>query len=184
MYTIQWIIFIMGTIAVVWVSRSSFQRIPNHGFYRFFAWEIILILFAINMRYWFYSPLSPMQLVAWSLLIISLILIFQGVRMFQQRGKIDQDRADTSLIGIEKTTELVTTGIYRYIRHPFYSSLLFLAWGICFKQVTWLTLILATAATLFLILTAKVEEDENIAYFGEPYRVYMQSTKMFIPFVL
>lgn len=184
MYTIQWIIFIIGTIAVVWVSRSSFQKIPSHGFYRFFAWEIILILFAVNVRYWFRDPLSISQLVSWGFLIISLILIFQGVRMFQQRGKIDVDRADSSLIGIEKTTELVTTGVYRYIRHPFYSSLLFLAWGICFKQITWATVLLAATATLFLIRTAKVEEGENIAYFGEQYRKYMHSTKMFIPFVL
>jgi len=184
MYTIQWMIFIVGTIGVVWVSRSSFRKIPSHGFYRFFAWEIILILFAVNVRYWFENPLSPTQLVSWGFLIISLLLIFQGVRMFQKRGKIDHARADSSLIGIEKTTELVTTGIYRYIRHPFYASLLFLAWGICLKQITGMTLLLAGVATLFLILTAKKEEGENIAYFGEQYRTYMQSTKMFIPFVL
>lgn len=184
MYTIQWFVFIMGTIAVVWVSRAAFRRIPSHGFYRFFAWEIILILFALNVRYWINDPLSILQLVSWVLLVISLILILQGVRMFQKQGRIDVDRADSSLVSIEKTTELVTTGIYRYIRHPFYSSLLFLAWGTCFKQITWLTLLLAAAATLFLILTAKVEEGENIAYFGEQYRAYMQSTKMFIPFVL
>jgi protein-S-isoprenylcysteine O-methyltransferase Ste14 len=184
MFTIQWIIFIVGTIAVVWVSRAAFRRIPSHGFYRFFAWEIILILFAMNVRYWFKEPLSVTQLIAWGFLIISLILILQGVRLFQKQGKIDQNRADATLVGIEKTTELVTTGIYRYIRHPFYSSLLFLAWGICFKQITWFTVLLAAAATLFLILTAKMEEGENIAYFGEQYRVYMQSTKMFIPYVL
>jgi protein-S-isoprenylcysteine O-methyltransferase Ste14 len=42
---------------------------------------------------------------------------------------------------------------------------------------------LALAATIFLILTAKREEIENIEYFGEKYREYMKSTKMFIPSV-
>lgn len=106
------------------------------------------------------------------------------MQLFRQKGRIDQDRDDPSLVGIEKTTELVTSGVYGYIRHPFYSSLLFLAWGIFFKQITWVTLLLGIAATIFLILTAKKEEAENIEYFGEAYREYMQDTKMFIPFVL
>jgi protein-S-isoprenylcysteine O-methyltransferase Ste14 len=184
MYTIQWIIFVVGTIGIVWVSRSSLRNTSSHGFFRFFAWEIILILFAVNVRHWIKDPFSLHQIIAWVLLIISLILIFQGVQLFQKQGKIDQDRADPSLMGIEKTTELVTSGLYRFIRHPFYSSLLFLGWGICFKQITWLTLLLAATATLFLIMTAKREEVENIVYFGEQYREYMQHTKMFIPFVL
>jgi protein-S-isoprenylcysteine O-methyltransferase Ste14 len=42
---------------------------------------------------------------------------------------------------------------------------------------------LALAATLFLLLTAKVEEAECIQYFGPAYREYMTRTKMFVPFL-
>lgn len=174
----------VGTIGIVWVSRLSLKDIKSHGFYRFFAWEIILIMFAINVRYWFKDPFSIKQIIAWSLLIISLVLIFQGVKLLRQKGQIDRDRDDPSLVAIEKTTELVTSGVYRYIRHPFYSSLLFLTWGILFKQTTWVILGLAIAATIFLAITAKKEESENIVYFGEKYVEYMKDTKMFIPYVL
>jgi protein-S-isoprenylcysteine O-methyltransferase Ste14 len=184
MFTIQLVIFVVGTMVILSVSRSAFRDIRSHGVFRFFAWEIILIMFALNIRYWIKDPLSLRQIIAWTLLSISLVLIFQGVRLFRQQGQIDQDRDEPSLVGIEKTTELVTTGIYRYIRHPFYSSLLFLAWGIFFKQITLIMLIMGFAATIFLILTAKREEAENIEYFGEKYREYMKSTKMFIPYVL
>jgi protein-S-isoprenylcysteine O-methyltransferase Ste14 len=85
-------------------------------------------------------------------------LIIQGVRTFRQKDRIDHDRQDPSLADYEKTTELFTTGVYGYIRYPFYSSLLFLAWGIVFKQITWLTLVLGIAAIIFLIITAKKEE--------------------------
>jgi protein-S-isoprenylcysteine O-methyltransferase Ste14 len=173
----------VGTIAIVWVSWSSLRDIQSHGFYRFFAWEIILIMFAVNVRYWIQDPFSFRQIIAWTLLIISLVLIFQSVQLFRRKGRIDQERDDPSLVGIEKTTELVTSGVYHYIRHPFYSSLLFLTWGIFFKQITWIVLLLAIAATIFLIITAKIEEVENIEYFGAEYRDYMQSTKMFIPYV-
>lgn len=184
MFTIQCVIFVVGTIVIVCVSRSSLRDIQSHGFYRFFAWEIILIMFAVNMRYWLKEPFSFQQIIAWTLLIISLVLIFQGVRLFRQKGRVDQNRDDPSLVGIEKTTELVTSGVYHYIRHPFYSSLLFLAWGIFFKQINWMMLLLSIAATIFLVATAKAEEAENIKYFGEAYQEYMQNTKMFIPFLL
>ena len=32
--------------------------------------------------------------------------------------------------------------------------------------------------------TARIEEKEMIAKFGDPYREYMKETKMFIPFLL
>ncbi len=183
MVTIQLIIFIVGTIVIVWASRSSLAQIQTHGFYRFFAWEIILVLFALNVRYWIKDPWSLRQITAWIFLLVSLVLIIQGVQRFRQSGRIDQNRDGPFLAGIEKTTELVTTGIYHYIRHPFYSSLLFLAWGILLKHITLTTAFLTLAATLFLIITARKEETENLEYFGENYRQYMKQTKMFIPFV-
>ena len=184
MTTIKLILFIAGTGAIVWISRRSLQNPDSHGFFRFFAWETILVLFIMNVNYWLIDPLSPTQLAAWTLLIISLILIVQGVRLFRQQGELNPDRSDDpALTGIEKTTQLVTSGSYRYIRHPFYSSLLFLAWGIFFKQPSWIAGMLAAAATAFLVFTAKREETENIKFFGEAYREYMKRTKMFIPFL-
>jgi protein-S-isoprenylcysteine O-methyltransferase Ste14 len=87
------------------------------------------------------------------------------------------------LVAFEKTTALVTTGAYSYIRHPLYSSLLFLAWGIFFKDPSWLGGLLALGATLFLVATARVEEAENLRFFGEAYREYMKQTGMFVPFL-
>ena len=183
MTTVNLVILILGTILITWVSRTSLQTMGSHGFYRFFAWEAILVMFVLNDKYWFRNPFSPCQLVAWTLLIISLVLILWGVAMFRRRGKIDRQRSDPSLVGIEKTTELVTTGVYRFIRHPFYSSLLFLAWGIAFKNLSWLSILLVIFASAFLYLTARKEEQENLQYFGDAYRVYMHSTKMFIPYL-
>jgi len=178
------ILFVCASIGIVWVSRASLRDFRNHGFYRFFSWEIILILFLMNVGDWFVDPFCVRQIFAWSFLVISVYLILRGVRLFRQQGEIDQDRLDPALVGVEKTTELVTTGLYHYIRHPFYSSLLFLGWGILLKCVTWVGLLLAVLNTGFLILMARIEEGENVRYFGDPYRVYMKRTKMFIPFIL
>jgi protein-S-isoprenylcysteine O-methyltransferase Ste14 len=84
---------------------------------------------------------------------------------------------------VPQTTQLVTTGAFKYIRHPLYSSLLLLAWGVFFKHPSWIGCGVALGATAFLLATAKAEEVENVRYFGTEYHAYMQRTKMFIPFV-
>lgn len=138
----------------------------------------------LNVNYWIVDAFSFRQILAWIALIISLVLILQGVQLFRRKGNIDQTRDAPSLVGIEKTTELVTSGVYHFIRHPFYSSLLFLTWGIFLKQISWIGVLLGAGATIFLILTAKIEEVENIEFFGEKYQTYMENTKMFIPYFL
>ena len=176
-------VFVLGSVALGWVSRQNLLKVHQHGFYRFLAWETILIAFIINVEYWFVDPLSPSQLVAWILLVASLVVIIVAIRAFRKLGEIDSDRSDPGLVGIEKTTKLVTTGIYGYIRHPFYASLLLLSWGIFFKNITLISILLAFLASIFLYLTAKIEERENVAFFGKPYEAYMARTRMFIPYL-
>jgi protein-S-isoprenylcysteine O-methyltransferase Ste14 len=43
--------------------------------------------------------------------------------------------------------------------------------------------LLALAATLFLVATARIEEAEDVRFFGAAYQEYMKQTKMFIPFL-
>jgi protein-S-isoprenylcysteine O-methyltransferase Ste14 len=51
------------------------------------------------------------------------------------------------------------------------------------KNLSWLSAILALAATAFLAATAKAEEAEDIRFFGTSYQAYIRQTKRFIPFL-
>jgi protein-S-isoprenylcysteine O-methyltransferase Ste14 len=176
-------LFLILTVWLAYVSRASLRVPWSHGFYRFFAWECILGLFLLNVGEWFRNPFSGAQLISWSLLLVSAFLVLHAVFVLRRMGRQDSERRDVPLIGIEKTTRLVTEGVYRYIRHPLYSSLLFLAWGIFFKNATWQAGILSMAATGFLVATAKADEVASIRFFGPSYREYMKRTKMFVPFL-
>jgi protein-S-isoprenylcysteine O-methyltransferase Ste14 len=175
--------FLLGTVGLVYVSRASLVVPRSHGFYRFFAWEAILALTLVNIDVWFRNPFSWHQLISWILLLASGFLVNAGVRLLRKMGQPDAQRDDVPMVAFEKTTTLVTTGAYRYIRHPLYSSLLFLAWGIFFKAPSWLGGLLALAATLCLAATARVEEAENLRFFGGEYQEYMSKTKKFIPYL-
>jgi protein-S-isoprenylcysteine O-methyltransferase Ste14 len=107
------------------------------------------------------------------LLIVSIVLAAHGIYLLRVVGRPKS--------GIESTTVLVIVGAYKCIRHPLYSSLLFLVWGVFLKAPSIAGGILAAAATAFLVTTAKIEESENIQKFGAEYAGYMKKTKMFIP---
>jgi protein-S-isoprenylcysteine O-methyltransferase Ste14 len=179
----KWGIFLLGSVELAYISRASLAVPRSHGFYRFFAWEGILALALLNVDVWFRNPFSWSQIISWVLLALSAFLVIHGVHLLRLMGKPDAQRDETPMISFEKTTTLVTAGAYHYIRHPLYSSLLFLAWGIFFKAPAWSGGLLAAAVTLFLVTTVRVEEAENIRFFGEAYREYMKRTKMFIPFL-
>jgi protein-S-isoprenylcysteine O-methyltransferase Ste14 len=107
-----------------------------------------------------------------------------GIYYLRTRGFPDKvNRSDSQLLGFERTTVLVTSGIYHYIRHPLYSSLIFLNWGVFFKQPSLQGVLLAITASLFLSLTAKADESECLMTFGKEYQDYMNITKRFIPLI-
>ena len=178
------IAFAIATGLLIYISRTSLHQPESHGFYRFFAWESILLLFLLNVDKWFVNPFSWHQLIAWTLLFVSFVPLIFGVRSLRERGQPTEERPDDpSLYAFEKTTTLVTTGIYAYIRHPLYSSLLLLTWGIFFKALSLPSTALALVATTFLFATARADEAECIRFFGDDYQTYMGKTKRFIPFL-
>ena len=184
MNTWQLIMFVVGSCGLIYVSRRSLIRPRSHGFYRFFAWEFLLALLLLNAPTWFDKPLAWHQLLSWVLLVVSIVPLALGVAALRRMGQPDaRDRREPELLGFERTTRLVTDGIYRYIRHPLYSSLLLLGWGIFFKSPSVLDAALVLAATVLLVATARTDEAECLRTFGAQYGLYMKHSRMFIPYV-
>ena len=166
------------------ISRKP-QRNPRcHGFYRFFAFEGILFLALHNHPFWFNNWHAPNQIVSWLLLSASILFVFQGLYMLRTAGGSKAREAAPENFAFENTAALVTTGIYRYIRHPMYSSLLLLAWGAFLKHFSPAGLVVVAATTGFLVVAGGIEEKENLAFFGPAYREYRKTTKMFLPFLI
>jgi protein-S-isoprenylcysteine O-methyltransferase Ste14 len=116
--------------------------------------------------------------------MVSFVPLGFGVYSLASKGKTVTRRVhDSHLYAFEKTTELVTTGIFHYIRHPMYSSLLLLAWGLFFKLPAWPSALLVFIATVFLFATAKADEAECVRFFGPAYQAYMERSKRFLPFL-
>ena len=177
------ILFIVGTLFFLRISWRALRNPASHGFYRFFVFESILLLLVVNHPRWFSAPLSPPQLLSWLLLFSSLLLVLQAVSLLKRGGRGGRREMPENL-PFENTVRVVDEGIYGYIRHPMYASLLFLAWGIYFKGMGPATTLLVLAATLSVLVAAMIEEKENIRFFGSSYRRYMRRTKRFVPWII
>ena len=178
------ILFLVGSLFFLYVSRRSLLNPQSHGFFRFFVFEGILALVLLNHPYWFSNPFSVLHLLSWLLLATSICFVIQSLIMLKKRGG-HAERGDTpENHAFENTVNVVEEGLYRYIRHPMYSSLLFLGWGAFLKQVTPLSWGLILLVSGFLVVAARVEERENIRFFGAAYEAYMKRSRMFIPWLL
>jgi protein-S-isoprenylcysteine O-methyltransferase Ste14 len=181
---LEWLAFFAGTAFLSYISHASLRLPKSHGFFRFIAWELMLILIVLNLDGWYSAPLTLDQIVCGILMAVSLLLVIASYDTLRRYGKPDMSRNDGPLLQFEKTTALVTRGIYRFIRHPMYSSLIFLDLGLFFKHISWLSAGIALVAIVFLVIATLVEEHENVRYFGSTYQEYMHRSKRFVPFLL
>jgi protein-S-isoprenylcysteine O-methyltransferase Ste14 len=177
------IIFLILSIPIIYISRRTIFIIRSHGFFRFLSWECILWLLINNYAFWFVDPFSLKQIISWLLLIFSVYPLTSGIILLKKAGKTNSKREGEELFNFEKTTKLIDTGIYKYIRHPLYSSLLFLTWGTYFKNTNLILFFVALSSSVFLYLTSRIDEKECKEYFGEKYYEYIKRSKMFIPFL-
>jgi protein-S-isoprenylcysteine O-methyltransferase Ste14 len=79
--------------------------------------------------------------------------------------------------------ELVTSGPYRFVRHPIYSGLLLALLGTALA-INLFGLIVVVVLGAFFYYSASVEERNLTTSFPTAYPAYRAATKMLIPFVM
>jgi len=87
----------------------------------------------------------------------------------------------SGLVAIQPGHRLVTTGVYRVIRHPSYLGLLItsLGWALAFRSGVGLVL----TALLIPALIARINSEERLlsGEFGDEYESYRARTSRLIP---
>jgi protein-S-isoprenylcysteine O-methyltransferase Ste14 len=78
--------------------------------------------------------------------------------------------------------ELVTSGPYRFVRHPIYAGVLIAGVGTA-VALSWLWLTAVVLACVYFLYSATVEERYMTERFPDNYPEYKRSTKMLVPFI-
>lgn len=173
--TIKICIFSILAVLIFVKFRTELLSFMTHGFYVFFAFEALLLLLFFNIDFLIVSVFSWHQILSWMFLLVSALIALMGFYGLKKYGKPAE--------GWEETTHLIKQGIFRYIRHPLYSSLILLAIGILLKDLTLQSTAACLVSVVFLVAASVVEEKENLLKFGEAYSRYMNGRKRYIPLI-
>ncbi len=76
--------------------------------------------------------------------------------------------------------QLVTTGFYRYVRHPVYTGVLLVVLGLVIGSGRWLSLVVGVIAIAFFYAKSSWEEQRLTEHYPG-YPAYRETTPRFVP---
>ena len=142
-------IFLKAAYEIILVFLQFFIIILH-----FFKWEFIPQKPIIQV-----SPLS--YLVGFLIIIIALIILLVAIK--------DLGRNLSPFPRPINNSNLVTTGIYRYTRHPMYYSLIFISFGVFIIKLSIYYLFLSISLGLIIKLKIALEEQ----YLNNKFKNYL-----------
>ena len=137
------------------------------------AYEIILVFlqfFIISLHFFLWESFPQIQiiqvstlsyLVGFLIIIIAFIILLVAIK--------DLGRNLSPLPRPLNNSKLVTTGIYRFMRHPMYYSLIFISFGVFITKLSIYYLFLSTS--LILIIKFKIALEEQ--YLKNKFKNYL-----------
>ncbi len=87
----------------------------------------------------------------------------------------------TDTVVTKRAHRLVTSGPYRWVRHPFYGVMAMLIVAISLVAANWFFLLSGSLVLLLLVVRTRTEETNLLARFGDDYRSYVLRTGRFLP---
>ncbi|WP_114570642.1 methyltransferase family protein [Exiguobacterium flavidum] len=166
--------------AVVWLFegilfRSRREKAEERHSFSLIFWTMLII---IGLSLVFQG--SPAR----DAIRISALLLLYGGVFLRYAGIVQLKRQFTRHVSVEPGDELVSSGPYRYVRHPLYAGLLLITAGFpLYFGLYALTCIGFLAMFLALHHRIKLEEEMLTDSFGSAYTDWAKERKRLIPFI-
>ncbi|MGE0679989.1 MAG: isoprenylcysteine carboxylmethyltransferase family protein [Candidatus Binatia bacterium] len=148
-------------------------------------WPTFAALLAIGVSLWFLPYADRNDIWVWSesdalrYLGLGCVVVGAGIRVvaMSQLGPLF-----STFVAIQKEHYLVTTGLYRWVRHPIYTGSLLAVPGIFLvfrSKLVWVALPLYLAGTLW-----RIRDEEQLLQktFGTEFLAYQSRTWLLLPF--
>lgn len=156
------------------------KHLPIFGVGPYLIFSIALTtLLTLALNYLKIIPTYTINTIKPIFIIVGIILIIIGI-VFWLLAVI-KSRIGKSV----RSNDLITTGIYGYVRHPIYATFLYIFTGIIVIYGNILLFILPLIFwTLLTITMKKTEETWLIDLYGDDYINYSKKVNRFIPKVI
>lgn len=123
-----------------------------------------------------WSKIGSPETMRWIGIGIGLICVWLCYWVFSSIGK-----GISTTVAIRHEAKLITSGPYRWVRHPLYIVGLGTFGSIGIIADSWFITGLIFVVFVMLIIRTQDEEEHLIAKFGDEYREYMKRTGRFLP---
>lgn len=189
MFRIFGIILFLSGFGIAFYFRRKSERagepVPFHEEGRFImlslriaglAMWLSVILWLINPRWMAWSQLEIPEFLRWSGVALGFVCLPLVYWLFSSIG-----------INITQTVEtradhqLVTSGPYRYVRHPLYTVGIMMFFALALMAANWFIAVATSIVLVMLLVRLPKEEAKLIERFGDDYRQYMQRTGKLLP---
>ncbi len=172
---ILFLVFLPYRTKMEWRSKGTFAAFILALMAEMFGIPLLLFILSPVMRISYYarqpgSWLNDPLIFGWTGAVVGVWLTLIGMIIMA--------------IGwhqIHRAKGLVTTGLYKYIRHPQYTGFFLLMTGWLLHWETTLTLVMYPILLLMYYLLGRKEDTELKKDFGDEYEIYRQKTPMFLP---
>jgi protein-S-isoprenylcysteine O-methyltransferase Ste14 len=134
------------------------------------------LLYLINPRWMAWASVPLPDGIRWSGAALGLCSI---PLLYWTLSSLGKNLTDT--VAIRANHTLVTRGPYRWVRHPYYVSLLLLVCGTSLLAANWFIGVTGLLVFVLLAIRTSIEERNLVERFGEEYRLYMKRTGHFVP---
>jgi protein-S-isoprenylcysteine O-methyltransferase Ste14 len=135
-----------------------------------------LIAYMVNPSWMAWSSVRLPEWLRWAGVSVGAIAGGLLIWTFRSLGK---NLTDTVVTRREHT--LVTSGPYRWVRHPFYDSVALYVLANSLVAANWFLFLTGASAFALLIVRTRKEEAELLLRFGDSYRTYVERTGRFLP---
>ncbi|HET9913590.1 MAG TPA: isoprenylcysteine carboxylmethyltransferase family protein [Anaerolineales bacterium] len=123
----------------------------------------------------FYRVPSPWSYLMWAGQAVSALLLLLAVLQTDVFAFVGLRQ----LVEGEEKSDLVISGLYRFVRHPLYTFGLLILW--LSPSMTVNTFVVYIAFTIYILVGAVFEERKLMREFGQKYATYKAVTPMLIP---
>jgi protein-S-isoprenylcysteine O-methyltransferase Ste14 len=160
-------IFFLGILIPERKGKRIVSEIYGHCGMSFILTSLVLGIGGVGIQH----SILLLKIIGFILYIPAVFLIVYPTIALKRKGKPRSKDFTT-------TTSLVTTGIYRIVRHPMSLGMVIGAIGLMLTFQSILSIILGVAAIFCLYIYSKKEDSFNIEQFGDSYKEYMKKVPM------
>lgn len=182
--------YLLLVISIVWIlseiilSRVTFSHSEQAKTLDRSSLPFLWITIAVSVNLGILVGFTGIGFISYKPILIShvgIVLILLGL-FVRWWAILILRRYFTANVSIQNGHQLITNGVYKYVRHPSYAGAILSFFGLGIAFSNWLVTIIIFFPVLFAFLRRiRIEENVLRKHFGEAYDQYSKSTSCLIP---